>query len=190
MLEENNLPEGASVSSEKNDLTNIINRCYEQKFNIEGKGQITLDSYGTDNDTFALEDGTAPTGEITRVFLRDGGGGYSLLPSVSVTSTSGTGAVLLADTNDIGAVDEVNIINQGFKYCIGLILYCDLFCPAKFAENIESLVLENKEMNYIDAIVHFCDQNRELSVDPGSLRVRAFIFTPSLPRRRPGAQSR
>ena len=33
------------------------------------------------------------------------------------------------------------------------------FCPAKFAENIESLVLENRGMNYIDAIVHFCDQN-------------------------------
>ena len=33
------------------------------------------------------------------------------------------------------------------------------FCPAKFAENIESLVLNNKDMNYIDAIVHFCDKN-------------------------------
>tara|TARA_B100001250_G_C19529488_1_gene669695 strand:+ start:110 stop:370 length:261 start_codon:yes stop_codon:yes gene_type:complete len=33
------------------------------------------------------------------------------------------------------------------------------FCPAKFAEQIESLVLENKEMNYIDAIVFFCEQN-------------------------------
>ncbi len=33
------------------------------------------------------------------------------------------------------------------------------FCPSKFAENIESLVLNNKDMNYIDAIVHFCDQN-------------------------------
>ena len=33
------------------------------------------------------------------------------------------------------------------------------FCPAKFAENIESLVLENKDMNYIDAIVFFCEQN-------------------------------
>ena len=33
------------------------------------------------------------------------------------------------------------------------------FCPAKFAEQIESLVLENKDMNYIDAIVHFCDKN-------------------------------
>ena len=33
------------------------------------------------------------------------------------------------------------------------------FCPARFAEAIESLVLDNKEMNYIDAIVYFCDQN-------------------------------
>ena len=33
------------------------------------------------------------------------------------------------------------------------------FCPAKFAENIESLVLENRDMNYIDAIIHFCEKN-------------------------------
>ena len=39
------------------------------------------------------------------------------------------------------------------------VLASKFFCPAKFAENIETLVLENKEMNYIDAIVHFCDQN-------------------------------
>ena len=33
------------------------------------------------------------------------------------------------------------------------------FCPARFAEEIEKLVLINKEMNYIDAIVHFCEQH-------------------------------
>ena len=33
------------------------------------------------------------------------------------------------------------------------------FCPAKFAQEIETLVLENNDMNYIDAIVFFCDQN-------------------------------
>ena len=33
------------------------------------------------------------------------------------------------------------------------------FCPTKFAQEIETLVLENKDMNYIDAIVHFCEQN-------------------------------
>ena len=33
------------------------------------------------------------------------------------------------------------------------------FCPTKFAQEIETLVLENKDMNYIDAIVFFCEQN-------------------------------
>ena len=33
------------------------------------------------------------------------------------------------------------------------------FCPARFAQEIETLVQVNKNMNYIDAIVHFCDQN-------------------------------
>ena len=31
--------------------------------------------------------------------------------------------------------------------------------PAKFAQEIEKLVQENKELNYIDAIVVFCEQN-------------------------------
>ena len=33
------------------------------------------------------------------------------------------------------------------------------FCPARFAEEIESLVLNNVDMNYIHAIVFFCEQN-------------------------------
>ena len=33
------------------------------------------------------------------------------------------------------------------------------FCPSRFDQEIETLVQVNKNMNYIDAIVHFCDQN-------------------------------
>jgi hypothetical protein len=33
------------------------------------------------------------------------------------------------------------------------------FCPSKFAQEIENLVQVNSEMNYIDAIVYFCEQN-------------------------------
>ena len=33
------------------------------------------------------------------------------------------------------------------------------FCPTRFAEEIEKLVLINADMNYIDAIVHFCEQH-------------------------------
>ena len=33
------------------------------------------------------------------------------------------------------------------------------FCANRFAEEIESLVLNNADMNYIDAIVFFCEKN-------------------------------
>jgi hypothetical protein len=33
------------------------------------------------------------------------------------------------------------------------------FCPTRFAHEIENLVQVNVEMNYIDAIIHFCEQN-------------------------------
>ena len=33
------------------------------------------------------------------------------------------------------------------------------FCPAKFAQEIEQLVLNQEDMNFIDAIVYFCDLN-------------------------------
>jgi hypothetical protein len=33
------------------------------------------------------------------------------------------------------------------------------FCPSKFAQEIENLVRVNVDMNYIDAIIHFCEQN-------------------------------
>jgi hypothetical protein len=33
------------------------------------------------------------------------------------------------------------------------------FCPSKFAQEIENLVQINADMNYIDAIIYFCEQN-------------------------------
>ena len=39
------------------------------------------------------------------------------------------------------------------------VLGSKFFCPSKFAQEIESLVQLNPEMNYIDAIIHFCEQN-------------------------------
>ena len=33
------------------------------------------------------------------------------------------------------------------------------YCPARFAQEIEGLVQSQEEMNYIDAIVYFCELN-------------------------------
>jgi hypothetical protein len=39
------------------------------------------------------------------------------------------------------------------------VLESKFFCPTRFAQEIENLVQVNVEMNYIDAIVHFCEKN-------------------------------
>ena len=39
------------------------------------------------------------------------------------------------------------------------VLESKFFCPSRFAQEIESLVQKNAGMNYIDAIVHFCELN-------------------------------
>ncbi len=33
------------------------------------------------------------------------------------------------------------------------------FCPSRFAQEIETLVQTQEDMNYIDAIIHFCELN-------------------------------
>ena len=33
------------------------------------------------------------------------------------------------------------------------------YCPAKFAQEIEAMVQAHQDMNYIDAIVSFCEIN-------------------------------
>ena len=39
------------------------------------------------------------------------------------------------------------------------VLESKFFCSTRFAQEIEQLVLLNKDMNYIDAIVHFCEKH-------------------------------
>jgi len=39
------------------------------------------------------------------------------------------------------------------------VLESKFFCPSKFAQEIETLVQVNSDMNYIDAILHFCTEN-------------------------------
>ena len=39
------------------------------------------------------------------------------------------------------------------------VLESKFFCPSRFAQEIENLVKHNSEMNYIDAVIYFCEQN-------------------------------
>ena len=39
------------------------------------------------------------------------------------------------------------------------VLESKFFCPSRFAQEIEKVVKYNSEMNYIDAIIFFCEEN-------------------------------
>ena len=81
----------------------------------------TNDTYGTANDRLFLEEDTfssSERGSIQRIFISDGGLYNSDLPTVTITSTGGTGAVLTALTNDIGSAKSINVNNTGFDYSI------------------------------------------------------------------------
>ena len=39
------------------------------------------------------------------------------------------------------------------------VLASKFFCPSRFAQEIEALVHNTENMSYIDAIIHFCEQN-------------------------------
>jgi hypothetical protein len=88
--------------------------------NLKFENSITqkgLESYGTvGGDQFAIEEGTDSTGGISKIFFTNGGSGYTTLPTVTVTSTSGTGTSLLATTDNIGSVGEIELTNPGFAY--------------------------------------------------------------------------
>ena len=74
----------------------------------------------TDNtvgDKIVYEEGVFSThGEIAGIYVKDSGTGYSSLPTITVTSTKGTGASLIATTNNIGSILDVSILDAGFNY--------------------------------------------------------------------------
>jgi len=56
-----------------------------------------------------------------------------------------------------------NLFNQNSKNMEDKLkdaLDLKFLCPAKFSQIIEELVKTNEEMNYIDAIVHYCEENK------------------------------
>ena len=95
--------DGSSTHANHNLLTDTV--------------QETTDEF-TNNNLFALEEDTfatlAEATSIRKVKVTDGGNGYSKLPTVTVTSTSGTSASLKSNTTDIGRVNGIEIKDSSF----------------------------------------------------------------------------
>ena len=90
-------------------------------FRIQTNQQIeVVDTFGTDNDQIVLEDGSmgAEFGQIKKIFIENKGDGYTRLPTVSVSSTFGTGADLTSLSTEIGKIQAIKISDSGFNYTV------------------------------------------------------------------------
>ena len=66
-------------------------------------------------DKIVFESGTG-IGDITDIYLTNGGDGYKSLPTVTVTSDSGTASEILAYGNNVGRILGITTSNLGIKY--------------------------------------------------------------------------
>ena len=67
-------------------------------------------------DTFENLGVSSESGSIQRAHVGKSGVGYTSLPTVTISTTTGTGAKLLAVTDDIGSVKSIKIDDQGFDF--------------------------------------------------------------------------
>ena len=122
-----------TINQQKHQMTNLLEEMKENKQTLEGmalKGQIvelniliplppgripakkgqSIKTISTDGDgagcKLMINDG--------KITITDGGNGYSKLPTLTITSTSGTGAKLLANTTDIGRANGIEIKDSSF----------------------------------------------------------------------------
>ena len=111
--ESNNVATGMDVATNSNTESGLGDLL------ISETDVLARDSYGTETDGIILEDetiGNNEAGHINRIFLASSGGGYSKLPTATVSSVNGIDAKLVCLTTDIGAVTEIEITDSGFKY--------------------------------------------------------------------------
>ena len=85
-----------------------------------GTGQLILeDETGADDtyhgDKVVQESGTG-VGDITDIRMIDFGNSYNSLPTLTVTSSSGNGAKVLAYGTEIGRALQIKVIESGYNY--------------------------------------------------------------------------
>jgi len=108
---------------------NFVDSSYNDTYNIIGIGITTFDialkslperlSYNQNDCDSLLYSTNSLTekGGIDKIGIDYGGFGYKKLPNfVGTSSTEGTGALVIAKSKNIGNINQVRIVNEGFEY--------------------------------------------------------------------------
>ena len=85
-----------------------------------GTGQLTLEDETGKNDQYfgnkVVQEAGSGNEDITDIRMIEFGNGYTSLPSVTVTSSGGSGAKLLAYGSEIGRALTMKVIESGYNY--------------------------------------------------------------------------
>ena len=95
----------------------IVNGSVELE-TATGSGNLVLETETTISDAYTGSDivQESGVGDITKVRIIEEGNGYEALPSVTITSSSGANAKLLAYGPEIGRVLNLKVIDYGYDY--------------------------------------------------------------------------
>jgi hypothetical protein len=113
---------GGSDSNYKIESNTVISQ--EDLFDANSRNQMVLEYDTFENLGVTSERGSIQAVRITPKITElpdghpnnEGNAGYSKLPTLSITSVSGSGAKLLAIPDGIGGIVSVKINNNGFRY--------------------------------------------------------------------------
>ena len=109
--------------------------------------------YSSESQISYITNSPTVKGGVARVIVQGGGSNYKDVPQVSVASTTGSSANLKAFGNNIGRLDEVQLVDTGYDYPSDLTLQPQaavpqvLFLKDNFA--VESVDVTSTGRNYL-----------------------------------------
>ena len=100
------------------DGTYVISGVTTDTFNYSLAGTPETTSYSSTSSTPSYTtDATTAFGPIAELEIKDRRKGYSALPGIStITTSSGSGALLIPSSTSIGKISKTDIENIGFNY--------------------------------------------------------------------------
>ena len=93
----------------------LFHERYHSQFSLDTFGSVT-DGFMLEEDTFRDLSVTSESGSIRKIFLSNQGGGYSALPTIDITTDTGSSGELYSSTDTIGSVEDIKITNAGYNY--------------------------------------------------------------------------
>ena len=88
----------------------------DKTFNYFVGGTPERVGYSSDSQIIYATDSTNVLGPISNIQITTPGSNYNSEPKISVASTSGTGAVLISLSDDIGGLEDVEVVDFGYDY--------------------------------------------------------------------------